>query len=164
MQLGVLVVAGGVLCGLAFRVEQALTAPAATPGSRAVTLDVVVSDAETGVAIPGAEVAFDRETGQFAPPGPAWLGATDLGGLIRLLREFNANTVSGTDGKVRGRVVFHLADAPLSFSDLLLVRAPGYRAATLSLDAQFPQGFDYEDLSPQTIRVRLSPTPVPDHP
>ena len=116
------------------------------------------------IAAPGAEVAFDRETGQFAPPGPAWLGATDLGGLIRLLREFNANTVSGTDGKVRGRVVFHLADAPLSFSDLLLVKAPGYRAITLSLDAQFPQGLDYEDLSPQTIRVRLSPTPVPDHP
>jgi len=78
-----------------------------------VTFDVVVSDADTGNTISGAEVGIDEETGEFAPPEPTWEGITDAGGRARLAHDFDANTVLGKDGKVRGRVVFN-SGSPLT--------------------------------------------------
>ena len=46
-----LVVVGGFLCWLTFQVEQRLSSPTATPDTRDVTFDVVVSDADTKIAI-----------------------------------------------------------------------------------------------------------------
>src|SRR5947209_11085725 len=72
-----LVAGGGLLCWAAFLVEQRLSAPATPPEWRDVTFNVVVSDAVTGKAVPGAQVGTDVETGQIDPPGPTWKGVTD---------------------------------------------------------------------------------------
>ena len=139
----------------------ALSSPTSTPVTRHVTFDVVVSDADTGNAVSGAEVGIDEETGEFDPPGPTWKGTTDARGRVRLVHDFDANTVLGKDGKVRGRVVFNTGTTPgLVFSYLVVVRATGYREETIKLGAKFPQGIDYEDPSPRTIRVLLSPDPA----
>ena len=155
-------VSGGILsCWATFRIEQRLSSPPSPPVTRQVTFDVVVSDAATGNAISGAEVGIDEETGEFDPPGPTWEGTTEARGRARLVHEFGANTAIGKDGKVRGRVVFtsHLTPG-LVFSYLVVVRATGYREQTIRLGAHFPRGITYEDPSPQTIRVRLSPDPA----
>src|SRR4051812_9821291 len=82
-------VAGGVLlCWATFLVEQRLSSPASPTTTREVTLDVVVSDADTGKPVVGAEVGIDEETGQFDPPGPKWMGRTDAGGRARLAHGF----------------------------------------------------------------------------
>ena len=129
--------------------------------TRQVTFDVVVTDADTGNAISGAEVGIDEETGEFDPPGPTWEGTTDARGRARLAHEFDANTVLGKDGKVRGRVVFNTSTTPgLVFSYLVVVRATGYREETIRLGAHFPRGIAYEDPSPQTIRVQMTPDPA----
>ena len=129
--------------------------------TRQVTFDVVVSDADTGNAISGAEVGIDEETGEFDPPGPTWKGTTDARGRARLAHDFDANTVLGKDGKVRGRVVFNTGSTPgLVFSYLVVVRATGYREETIRLEAHFPRGIAYEDPSPQTIRVQMTPDPA----
>jgi hypothetical protein len=155
-------VAGGILsCWATFRIEQRLSSPPSPPGTRQVTFDVVVSDVATGKAISGAEVGIDHETGEFDPPGPTWMGITDARGRARLAHDFEANTVLGKDGKVRGRVVFNAITTPgLVFSYLVVVRAIGYREETIRLGAHFPRGIAYEDPSPQTIPVRLSPEPA----
>jgi hypothetical protein len=152
-------VAGGVLsCWATFRVEQRLTS---LPVTRQVTFDVVVTDADTGNAISGAEVGIDQETGEFDPPGPTWEGTTDARGRARLAHDLEANTVLGKDGKVRGRVVFNTSTTPgLVFSYLVAVRATGYREETIRLGAHFPRGIAYEDPSPQTIRVQMTPDPA----
>ena len=61
-----LVAGGGLLCWAAFLVEQRLSAPATPPEGRDVTFDVVVSDAVTGKAVPGAQVGTDE---RFKPNG-----------------------------------------------------------------------------------------------
>ena len=67
----------------------------------------------------------------------------------------------GRDGKVQGRVVFNTSTTPgLVFSYLVVVRAAGYREETIRLGAQFPRGIAYEDPSPQTIRVQMTPDPA----
>ena len=43
---------------------------------------------------------------------------------------------------------------------LVVVRATGYREETIRLGAHFPRGIAYEDPSPQTIRVRMTPDPA----
>ena len=106
-----------------------------------------------------AEVGIDEETGEYDPPGPAWKGATDAGGRLRLFHRFGANTMLGKDGKVRGRVVFNRGTSIQSFSYLLVVKAPGYREESINLELEFPRGIDYEDPSPRTIQVLLSPSP-----
>jgi hypothetical protein len=69
--------------------------------------------------------------------------------------------VLGKDGKVRGRVVFNTGATPgLVFSYLVAVRATGYREETIRLGAHFPRGIAYEDPSPQTIRVQMTPDPA----
>ncbi len=153
-----LVVVGGFLCWLTFQVEQRLSSPTATPVTRDVIFDVVVSDAKTDIAVSGAEVGIDEETGEYDPPGPVWKGTTDAGGRLRLVHRFDANTVLGEDGKVRGRVVFNSGTSIHSFSRLLVVKAPGYREESINLREEFAQGIDYEDSSPQAIRVLLSPS------
>ena len=155
-------VAGGILSFWAtFRIEQRLSSPPSPPVTRRVTFDVVVSDVATGNAISGAEVGIDEETGKFDPPGPTWMGITDARGRARLAHDFEANTVLGKDGKVRGRVVFNAITTPgLVFSYLVVVRATGYREETIRLGSHFPRGIAYEDPSPQTILVRLSPEPA----
>lgn len=121
---------------------------------------MVVSDTDTGNPVPGAEVGIDAETGEYDPPGPTWKGVTDAGGRVRLVHGFVANAVIGKDGKVRGLVVFNRGTSSLSFSDLLLVRAAGYRGETISLSRGFPRGVPYEDKSPRTVQVQLSPSPA----
>jgi hypothetical protein len=157
-----LVAGGGVLCWMAFLVEQRLSAPATPPEWRDVTFDVVVTDAVTGKAVPRAQVGTDEETGQIDPPGPTWKGVTDAAGAFRLVEGFRANAVLGEDGKVRGRVLFDLGSGSplLHFSSLFVVRAPGYREETINLAARFPEGIAYEDPSPRKIRVVLSPSPA----
>ncbi len=149
-------VVGGVLsCWTTFRVEKGLTS---LPVTRGETFDVVVTDADTGKMLSGAEVGIDEETGDIDPPGPIWKGTTDSRGRARLAHDYEANTVLGKDGKVRGRVVFNTDATPgLVFSYLVAVRATGYREETIRLGAHFPRGIAYEDPSRQTIRVRLSP-------
>ena len=155
-----LVAGGGLLCWVTFLVEQRLSAPPVTPGWRDVTFDLVVSDIATGNAISGAEVGIDEESGQFDPPGPTWKRITDVGGRARLVHSYSANTVLGKDGRVRGNVVFSYGSPMTSFSYLLAVKAPGYRGRTIRLADEFPRGIAYEDPSPRTIRVRLSPVPA----
>ena len=159
VRVAALLVVGGFLCWLAFQVEQRLSSPMATPVTRDVTFDVVVSDAETDIAVSGAEVGIDEETGEYDPPGPTWKGTTDAGGRLRLVHRFGANTMLGKDGKVRGRVVFNRGTSIQSFSYLLVVKAAGYREGSINLGVKFPRGIDYEDLSPRTIQVLLSPSP-----
>ena len=154
-----LVVVGVFLCWLTFQVEQRLSSPTATPVTRDVTFDVVVSDAETNLAVSNAEVGIDEETGEYDPPGPAWKGTTDAGGRLRLVHRFSANTILGKDGKVRGRVVFNRGTSTQSFSYLLVVKAPGYRKESINLEVKFPRGIDYEDPYPRPIQVLLSPSP-----
>jgi hypothetical protein len=154
-----LVVVGGFLCWLTFQVEQRLSSPTATPVTRDVTFDVVVSDAETHLAVSGAEVGIDEETGEYDPPGPTWKGTTDAGGRLRLVHRFGANTVLVRDGKVRGRVVFNRGTSIQSFSYFLVVKAPGYREESINLGAKYPRGIDYEDPYSRTIQVLLSPSP-----
>jgi len=153
-----LVVVGGFLCWLTFQVEQRLSSPTATPVTRDVTFDVVVSDAKTDIAVSGAEVGIDEETGEYDPPGPTWKGTTDAGGRLRLVHLFDANTVLGKDGKVRGRVVFNSGTSIHSFSRRLVVKAPSYREESINLGVKFPRGIDYEDPAPRTIQVLLSPS------
>jgi hypothetical protein len=159
VRVAVLVAVGCLLCWLTFQLEQRLSSPTATPTTRDVTFDVVVSDAETNIAVSSAEVGIDEETGEYDPPGPAWKGTTDAGGRLRLVHRFGANTVLGKDGKVRGRVVFNRGTSIQSFSYLLVVRAPGYREESINLGLRFPQGIDYEDPYPRMIQVLLSPSP-----
>lgn len=159
IRIAVLVVVGGFSCWLVFQVERRLGEPISTPAERDVTLDVIVSDSDTSVAISGAEVGIDMQTERIDPPGPAWKGSTDATGRFRLVDFFPANTVRGADGKVRGRVVFTLGEPMMSFSYLLAIKAPGYREKTIDLDAQFSGGIDYEDPSPRTVPVHLSPSP-----
>jgi hypothetical protein len=149
-----LVAGGGLVFWATFLVEQRLTSPTVLPTTREVSLDVVVSDAATGRAISGAGVGTDFETGDYNHPGPSWEGITDANGRFRLVQDFGANTVPGKDGKVRGRVVF-------TGGTFLVVRAPGYREETIYLEGRFPRGIDYEDASPRTIRVPLSPIRAP---
>ena len=159
VRVATLVVVGGFLCWLTFQVEQRLSSPTATPATRDVTFDVVVSDADTDIAVSGGEVGIDEETGEYDPPGPTWKGTTDASGRLRLVHPFGTNTVLGKDGKVRGRVVFNRATSIQSFPYLLVVRAPGYREESINLGAKFSQGIDYEDPYPRTIQVPLSPSP-----
>jgi len=153
-----LVAGGGLSCWVTFLVEQRLTAPASPPVTREVTFHVVVSDADTGNPVPGAEVGIDAETGEYDPPGPTCKGSTDAAGRVQLVHGFVANAVIGKDGKVRGLVVFNRGTSSLSFSDLLVVRAAGYRGETVSLSREFPRGVPYEDPSPRTVQVQLSPS------
>ena len=155
-----LVAVGGLLCWWAFLVEQRLWSPAVTPTSREVTFDLLVSDADTGHAISGAEIGIDGETGEYDPPGPTWKGITDAGGRLRLVESFRATTVLGKDGKVRGQIVFNTGTPLSNGSYLLVVRAAGYRQETIRLEEKFPRGIAYEDSSPRTIQVRLSPGPA----
>lgn len=148
-----LVAGGGLIFWATFLVEQRITSPTVVPTKREVILDVVVSDAATGRAILGAGVGTDFETGDYDHPGPSWEGITDANGRFRLVRSFGANTMLGKEGKVRGRVVF-------TGGTFLVVRAPGYREETIDLEGRFPRGIDYEDTSPRTIRVLLSPSPA----
>jgi hypothetical protein len=155
-----LVAGGCLLCWGTIRVEQSLSTPAVMPGSIEVTLDVVVTDADTGEAVSGAEVGIDQETGDMKAPGPTWKGITDERGVVRLVHDFDANTVLGKDGRVRGMVVFGSGSPPLNSWYLLAIRASGNREQSISLVDQFPRGIAYEDPSPRTIRVRLSPRPA----
>src|SRR5262249_14995635 len=139
VRVATLVVVAGLLCWLAFRVEQRLSSPTATPVTRDLTFDVVVSDADTNIAVSSADVGIDEETGEIDPPGPTWKGTTDAGGRLRLIHRFGANTVLGKDGKVRGTVVFNRGTSTQSFSSLLVVRAPGYREESINLGVEFPQ-------------------------
>jgi hypothetical protein len=159
VRVAALVVVGGFLCWLTFQVEQRLSSQTTTQGTRNVTFDLVVSDADTNIAVSGAEVGIDQETGEFDPPGPTWKGTTDASGRLRLVHPFGTNTVLGKDGKVRGRVVFSRGTSIQSFSYLLVVRASGYREQSINLGARFSQGIDYEDPYPLTIQVPLSPSP-----
>lgn len=155
----VALVAGGCLsCWAAFVVEQRLSAPTLAPDSREVTFDVVVTDADAGTPVPGAQVGVDMETGEYGPPPPTWKGVTDATGHARVVNDYNANAVFGRDGKARGRVVFTRGSAPHSFSDLLVVRASGYRERIIALSVEYPQGINYEDPAPRTIRVQLPPS------
>ena len=158
-----LVAGGGLIFWTTFLVEQRLTTPKLVPQRRMVTFDVVVSDADTGKAVSGARVGIDQETGDYDHPGPSWEGLTDAGGRFRLVRGFGANTVVGKDGKIRGRVNFTGGGGlPLSNpSCFLVVRASGYREHKINLEGMFPRGIDFEDTSPRTIRVPLSPSPFP---
>lgn len=63
-------------------------------------------------------------------------------------------------GKIRGKVVFNYGSPTASFSCLLAVKASGYRGRTIRVADEFPHGIAYEDPSPRTIRVRLSPAPA----
>src|SRR5262245_49148843 len=155
VRVATLVVVGGCLCWLTFQVEQRLSSPTATPVTRDMTFDVVVSDADTNIAVSSAEVGIDEETGQYDPSGPTWKGTTDAGGRLRLVHCFGANTVLGKDGKVRGRVVFNRGTSIPSFSYLLVVKAPGYREESINLGVRFSQDIDYKDPYPRTIQVLL---------
>jgi hypothetical protein len=73
---------------------------------------------------------------------------------------FAANTAIGKDGKGRGKVDFIVGTAIPNFSYLLVVRASGYREESIRLEEEFRRGIAYEDPSPRTIRVRLSPSPA----
>ncbi len=157
-----LVAGGGLIFWATFLVEQRLSSPTVVPTTREVSLDVVVSDAATGRAILGADVGTDFQTEDYNHPGPSWEGIIDANGRYRLIRDFGANTVLGKDGKVRGRVVFKSGGGtPLSnTSSFLVVKAPGYREDKINLKERFPGGIDFEDTSPRTIRVPLSPSPA----
>lgn len=85
------------------------------------------------------------------PPGTSWEGITDANGRFRLIRGYGVNTVLGKDGRVRGRVVF-------TGGTFLVFRSPGYREKTIYLEGRFPQGIDFDDTSPRTIRVPLFPS------
>jgi hypothetical protein len=159
LRVATLVLVGGFLCWLTFQVDQRLSSPTTTQVTRDVTFDVVVSDAETNIAVSGAEVGIDEETGEYDPPGPTWKGITDASGRHRLVHPFGTNTVLGKGGKVRGSVVFNRGTSIQSFSYLLVVKAPGYREESINLAAKFSQGIDYEDTYPRTIQVALSPSP-----
>jgi len=149
-----LVAGGGLIFWATFLVEQRLSSPTLVPTTREVVLDVVVTDAATGRAISVADVGTDFQTGDYNHPGPSWEGITDANGRFRLIRGFGANTVLGKDDKVRGKVVF-------TGGTFLVIRAPGYRQETIYLEGRFPRGIDFEDTSPRTIRVPLSPSPTP---
>lgn len=79
-----------------------------------------------------------------------------------MIQNFGANTVLGKDGKVPGRVVFTGGGGtPLSNTPyFLVVRASGYREDKINLEGRFPRGIDFEDTTPRTIRVLLSPSPA----
>ncbi len=152
-----LVALGVLACGVAVLVDRRWSAPIESPRVRAVDFDVVVVDSSTGLAVAGAEVGFDQESGDFDDPGPSWAGATDSGGQLRVVGYFAAVAVPDGRGGFRGTVVFHDGVPPSSVPDLLVVRAPGYRGATIDLDARFPRGIAFEDRSARTIRVPLAP-------
>ena len=152
-----LVTLGVLACGGAFLVDRRWSAPVESPRVRTVDFDVVVVDSSTGLAVAGAEVGFHRESGDFNDPGPSWAGATDQGGRLRVVGNFAAVAVPDGRGGFRGTVVFHDGTPLSSVSELLVVRSPGYRGATIDLDARFPRGIAFEDRSARTIRVPLEP-------
>ena len=102
IRVATLLVVAGFFCWLTFQVEQRLSSPPATPVTRDVTFDVVVSDAETNVPVSSAEVGIDEETGEYDPPGPTWKGTTDAGGRLRLVHRFGANSVLGRTARSGG--------------------------------------------------------------
>lgn len=154
-EIAAMFVIGGLLCSLVYWVERRWWTPMAIPAARDVTFDVVVLDAGAGTPIAGAEVGIEEETGEFDPPGPDWKGTTDARGRIRVVHRFQAHTMVGQDGKIRGRVVFNRASGIHSFSSSLVVKAPGHGELVVDLVARYPRGIDFEDPSALPITVTL---------